>query len=395
MSKRACFLLSVILFAGSLSAAVTVTSPGADAVWTIGGQGMVRWTWSEIPDAQDLRVRILLRKGDENFCTIAEGLPLVQGQFLWTAVGAGCPGLVAGSYRVRVRVINVGGFDSAEFKIAEAGSIRVPPDLKDSPLPPTSFLLPDLAVTGHSYDPAHPKVDDLVTFRATITNLGKGTTVPVTVIADVSGPEGFRPFSKSFRLPPLSDAPGSNANEIHFTLVATHMGIVRIQLRLDSGREQAEKDEDNNVREFLQGIEPKPLPDLIVCTCSNEDVQMTTGRLELIMVVKNVGHARSAPCSLRVWLEDVKGHNVKWRNVPSLFPGQRVMFTADCVWLTNGTKNVHFHVDSNGSVDEENEDNNKVTAKVYVWAFGEPVDGYIHCRIKCSDGRILGEWNSI
>ncbi len=384
MSKRVCSWLGVILFASSLSAAVTVTAPGTDEVWIIGGQGMIRWIWSDFPDAQDLRVRIFLRKGNENFCTIAEDLPLVQGQFLWTAVGAGCPGLAAGSYCVRVRVINVGPFDSAKFEIQKAGNIRVPPDLNDSPLPPTSFLLPDLAVTGHSYDPAHPQVDDSVTFRATVVNQGRGTTVPVSVIADVSGPDGFQPFSKSFRLPPLGDTPGSNANDIHFSFVATHMGILRIQLRLDSGKEQAEKDESNNEQEYFKGIDPRPLPDLVVCLPTLQKVQCSVGELDLRMLVRNIGHARSAPCRLRVWLEQVKGENVKWRNVPALEPGQEVEFVAECIWLTGGMKEVHAHVDHKGSVAELDEGNNKVNIDVNVFLPGDPQNWEGTIQWKCS-----------
>jgi len=341
----------------AFSSSITVLDPNGGESWAIGSTKTIRWDSSGVSG----NIIIKLLKNGTMLGSIDWNVQNT-GNYSWKINDiAGTPITPGNDYKVLVR-----SFDDHSIEDQSDATFRIIENVDK----------PDLYFKDHRFQPKPIYTGDIVSFEATIDNGGNINSTPCKATFKVFGPKGFQTLQFNFDIPERS--PGQTI-KIHKNYRVTRWGFYKHTVKLDADNKNNESNEDNNEKNFWCGV--APLPDLIVCIRDGGGTNNVT-KTKLWVSVRNIGETDSKPCKLR-WY--IKENGVVWRDVPSLDPGEHIVFYRHAKWYTKGRKGMVAIVDYNNQVNELKEDNNKVEGSIKVFLSMVEFDTSGLARKKCSD----------
>lgn len=167
---------------------------------------------------------------------------------------------------------------------------------------------------------------------------------------------GIAPDQDGIHIPALSAGTGT---DVTFSLIPDRLGEMEVKVRVDSGTDVYESNENNN--EFTKIVEVNALlPDLIIESVSLDPQAPKIGDTVTFKVsIKNKGLSDSAGSELKY---QIGGINTTYSNtvsVPAIVKGETVTSTFSWVPGEEGNLNVKFVADSKSAVFEDDETNNE------------------------------------
>ena len=169
---------------------------------------------------------------------------------------------------------------------------------------------------------------------------------------------GTAPNQDDIQIPSLSE--GGQADVI-FSLVPDREGQMEVKVRIDSGTDVYESNEDNN--EFTKIVDVKTiLPDLIIESLSlNPEAPRIGDDITFTVSIKNNGLRDSASSELKY---NINGTNVTQDgkvSIPEIAVGETKTGIFHWVPEEEGNIDVRLEVDSENAIREDDETNNELT----------------------------------
>ncbi len=344
------------------SQSVNVTSPAAGVTWNKGATKTITWT-SPGCQSGDVKINIFKNSIDQaNFVLQLTGPN--TGSKSWTIPS----NFDNGTYYIRVKTdpAETGCLgDSEAFTIGtfepittfRPGAVQAhfikPPDLKMTIIP----------VTGPTTE---TNKKTLMEFK--VDNIGEGASKATkmkifmgqnnTDTWDVKALKPGRFMYKTKEVTP--DYPG------YYMWSAI----------VDENNNIGDKNRDNNYAKYKMLVKG---PDLVVAF-DGEIRSVITTTATVKGYVKNIGHAKSKPCKLNIYMEK-KGDSQ--HNIPALNPGQVYEVSRGEKYYIAQHITVKMTIDSEGKVKEENEKNNYVKESIKIVVSGP----YWAPNYFCSNGK--------
>ena len=368
--RKAFILIAILAFLLLPLAAqtVTLTSPNGGENWAIGSTATITWNSNGVAT-----VRLILHKGGTGAANrlgiIAQGLNAASGSYSWT-VGSYDTGtaVAGGDYYIRLKAegADVEDFNDAVFALSAA------------PLPHFTLLWPNGGESwekGSDHPIAWDAVDMPVHFRLLLLKDGQ-------VLGTIK--DNLSPGSGSGAIPwKAGDYIGGSASVFG--------GGYKVRIESVNGLYSDNSDNPFTITApplVFHPLEKQPdlsrlaylKPDLVVCLRWDGGNPMIYQDKRVKVWVKNVGPVEAPVSTLKIYIEG-KGHHLY--TVPALAPNGQFYWTAKYDWPTCGHKTVRATADIHGVVNELNEENNVLEARVEVNCGFSP---YSLEMMSCSDG---------
>ena len=203
---------------------------------------------------------------------------------------------------------------------------------------------PDFTVETISPSLAEASVGETVDFTVTVKNRGELKTGASRVYFYVDG------FSLGYQELPEIDAAATVSRTFAWT---SKDGAHEIKAIVDLSASVTEMDENNNQKTIIFAIPP---PDLVIAemTVSPEE-PMAGDNITVMVTIKNQGNGPAAPTLVHLYNN---GSSIDIKNVPEIDPGA-VSTETFTITAWEGDFAIEVVADSDQSIAESNEDNNK------------------------------------
>jgi hypothetical protein len=359
--KKVILIVAIVagLFTAARAQSITVTSPAAGNVWSIGSAHAITWTATGVSGPLSIKLRLAGAPDAPPVMDIAASTEN-DGMFSWTVPAT----LGPGNYLVRVRTVSDAPLvydDSADFAVTAALAMSItvsaPGMGNEWQAGSTHTIVWNSAgVSGQvAIYLRQPVGQDLPPVREISPGTANNGSFSWTIPADVP------PGSYVVRVRGMAGDFVVVGDSAVFT-VAPFLFPRLPDLRPDLGRLA-------NLR-----------PDLVVCLRWDGGNPMIYQDKRVKVWVKNVGTVDAPVSTLKVYVEG-KGDHLA--TVPVLAPNAQFYWSKKFDWATCGHKTVRATADVHNVVGERNEGNNVLEGRVEVDCGFSP---YSLEMKSCSDG---------
>jgi len=219
--------------------------------------------------------------------------------------------------------------------------------------------IPDLIIQDVMPESAEGEVGNTLNLTLKVKNQGTASSEEVQAEYYINGTSS----EDDIRIPALSAGAETN---VTFSLVPDREGQMEVKVRIDSGTDVYESNEDNN--EFTKIVDVKTiLPDLIIESLSlNPETPRIGDDITFTMSIKNNGLRDSASSELKY---NINGTNVTQDgkvSIPEIAAGETKTGIFHWVPEEEGNIDVRLEVDSENAIREDDETNNELTKTVSV-----------------------------
>jgi hypothetical protein len=382
-------MLACDIGGGAAKPTIAITAPTSDAQFEEGEEVNVL---SSANDAKGVTRVELYVDGDlyrTDSAPSAEGetsLAMIQtwvaadpGMHTLSVIAYNVDGAASEPWAVTIEVVSAGGTTPAATNTpapppAATNTSEPAPAATDTPEPtpeateaaptdtpePTATsepALPDLVLSGLVVTPPNPEWGGAVQVRFDVANMGHATSGPYRIVWQY-GP-GTADFIDDYK-PSLSAGGGGTVN---WTLDHIYESFNTVAT-VDSGGEVDEEDEDNNSEQFAVTVGASP-PDLHITEIRYSPDPPVQGSSNHVGVhVHNQGGTASGSFKV-IWRSGEPG-TVLERTITSLAPGASLWAEWPYTYIGHGHFITYAEVDSDGDVDESNEDNNEESRAIDV-----------------------------
>jgi hypothetical protein len=236
-----------------------------------------------------------------------------------------------------------------------------PPTQTVPPPPPTDTPepeLPDLVLDGLSINPSDPDWGESIQVTVGVINMGNAPSGPYSVL--------FRYGSGDFDVCEWPDKPAlppGDGGTLHCTVDNVYVTF-NTEATVDWRGAVDESNEDNNTMQLAMAVRASP-PDLHITQIRLEPSSPVMDSPAMVGVrIHNQGGTEALNFKV-VWISGEPVNGMEW-TVTSLAPGAYKWVQDPYTYTGHGHFNTTAEVDSDGDVDETNEDNNEFSWEIDV-----------------------------
>jgi hypothetical protein len=370
-------MLACDIGGGAAKPTITITAPSSDAQFEEGEEVNVL---SSANDTKGVTRVELYVDGDlyrTDSAPSAEGetsLAMVQ---TWVAVDPGMhtlsviaynvDGAASDPWAVTIEVVGAGGVVTPPTPTApppppEATATTPPPPEATATTPPPPEdtpepELPDLVLSGLVVTPPDPDWGGAVQVRFDVGNMGHGESGPYRIVWKY-GP-GAADFIDDYK-PALRPGSGGTVNWTLDHIYESYNTVATV----DVDGEVDEEDEDNNSAQFAVTVGPGPADLHITEIRFSPDPPVQGSSNHVGVKVHNQGDTEAGSFKV-IWRSGEPGSVLEW-TITSLAPGASAWAEWPYTYIGHGHFTTYAEVDSDGDVDELDEDNNEAYREIDV-----------------------------
>ncbi len=374
---------------GASKPTITITAPTSDAQFEEGEEVNVL---SSANDAKGVtRVELYVdgdlyrtdsapsADGETSLAVIQTWVATDPGMHTLSVVAYNVDGAESEPWAVTIEVVAAGGVVTPPTPTTSGGpppaatNTPPPPEATDTPLPPEETAapptdtpepsatsepeLPDLVLTGLVVTPPNPEWGGAVQVRFDVANMGHVASGPYRIVWQY-GP-GAADIIDDYK-PAL---PAGSGGTVNWTLDHMYESYNTVAT-VDFNGEVDEENEDNNSEQFAVTVAPSP-PDLHITEIRYSPDPPVQGSSNHVGVhVHNQGGTEAGSFKV-IWRSGEPGTVLEW-TISSLAPGASAWAEWPYTYIGHGHFITYAEVDSDGDVDESNEDNNEASRAIDV-----------------------------